>query len=60
MRPSAGRWSGGWARPGAACGLLAVAEVGGALVGGASLAAADFLRIASCARGRIAGGAARG
>ncbi len=41
---------GGSVKPDNAAGLLAVPEVGGALVGGASLVAADFLRIAACAR----------
>ena len=41
---------GGSVKPENAAGLLGVAEVGGALVGGASLVAADFLRIAACAR----------
>ncbi len=40
---------GGSVKPDNAAGLLAVAEVGGALVGGASLVAHDFLRIAACA-----------
>jgi triosephosphate isomerase len=37
-------------KPGNAASLLAVAEVGGALVGGASLVAEDFLAIARSAR----------
>jgi triosephosphate isomerase len=41
---------GGSVKPDNAAGLLAVAEVGGALVGGASLKAADFLAIAAAAR----------
>ncbi len=41
---------GGSVRPGNAAALLAVAEVGGALVGGASLVAAEFLGIARAAR----------
>jgi triosephosphate isomerase len=40
---------GGSVRPGNAAALLALPEVGGALVGGASLHAADFLAIAACA-----------
>jgi triosephosphate isomerase len=36
-------------KPGNAAGLLALPEVGGALVGGASLNAADFLAIAAAA-----------
>ena len=40
---------GGSVKPGNAAALLAVAEVGGALVGGASLNAADFLAIARAA-----------
>jgi triosephosphate isomerase len=40
---------GGSVKPGNAVGLLAVPEVGGALVGGASLQAADFLAIARAA-----------
>ncbi len=42
---------GGSVNAGNAAALLAVPEVGGALVGGASLAAADFLAIAAAARG---------
>ncbi len=42
---------GGSVRPANAPGLLAVPEVAGALVGGASLNAADFLAIARAARG---------
>jgi triosephosphate isomerase len=38
-------------KPENAAGLLAVAEVGGALVGGASLQAASFLAIARAAAG---------
>jgi triosephosphate isomerase len=45
---------GGSVKPDNAAGLLAVPEVGGALVGGASLVAAEFLRIAACVPGRIA------
>jgi triosephosphate isomerase len=41
---------GGSVKPDNAASLLAVAEVGGALVGGASLKAADFLAIARAAR----------
>jgi triosephosphate isomerase len=41
---------GGSVKPGNAAGLLAVPNVGGALVGGASLDAADFLAIARAAR----------
>ena len=41
---------GGSVKPGNAASLLALPEVGGALVGGASLNAADFLAIAACAR----------
>jgi triosephosphate isomerase len=41
---------GGSVRPGNAASILAIAEVGGALVGGASLNAADFLAIATAAR----------
>jgi triosephosphate isomerase len=41
---------GGSVKPDNAASLLAVAEVGGALVGGASLKAADFLAIAAAAR----------
>ncbi|MBN8890279.1 MAG: triose-phosphate isomerase [Rhodospirillales bacterium 70-18] len=41
---------GGSVKPDNAAGLLAVPEVGGALVGGASLNAADFLAIARAAR----------
>jgi len=41
---------GGSVKPGNAAALLALPEVGGALVGGASLQAADFLAIAACAR----------
>lgn len=40
---------GGSVRPANAAGLLAVPEVGGALVGGASLVAADFLAVARAA-----------
>jgi triosephosphate isomerase len=42
---------GGSVRPANAAALLAVPEVGGALVGGASLKAEDFLAIARAARG---------
>ncbi len=42
---------GGSVKPANAASLLAVAEVGGALVGGASLVAADFLAIARAGRG---------
>ena len=42
---------GGSVKPGNAAALLAVPEVGGALVGGASLTAADFLAIARAAPG---------
>ena len=42
---------GGSVKPENAAGLLAVAEVGGALVGGASLAAESFLAIARAAEG---------
>jgi triosephosphate isomerase len=42
---------GGSVNPKNAAGLLAVPEVGGALVGGASLKAEDFLAIAGAARG---------
>ena len=44
------RWRflyGGSVKPGNAAALLALPEVGGALVGGASLNAADFLAIAA-------------
>jgi triosephosphate isomerase len=41
---------GGSVKPGNAASLLALPEVGGALVGGASLNAADFLAIAASAR----------
>jgi triosephosphate isomerase len=41
---------GGSVKPDNAAALLAVPEVGGALVGGASLVAADFLHIARCAQ----------
>jgi triosephosphate isomerase len=41
---------GGSVKPSNAAVLLALPEVGGALVGGASLNAADFLAIAACAR----------
>jgi triosephosphate isomerase len=41
---------GGSVKPSNAASLLAVAEVGGALVGGASLDAGDFLAIARAAR----------
>ena len=45
---------GGSVKPGNAAGLLALPDVGGALVGGASLVAADFLAIAAAARsGRV-------
>jgi len=40
---------GGSVKPGNAAGLLALPEVGGALVGGASLKAEDFLAIANAA-----------
>ena len=40
---------GGSVKPGNAAGLLALPEVGGALIGGASLVAADFLAIARAA-----------
>lgn len=40
---------GGSVKPGNAASILALAEVGGALVGGASLVAADFLAIAAAA-----------
>ena len=40
---------GGSVKPGNAAVLLALPEVGGALVGGASLTAADFLAIARAA-----------
>jgi triosephosphate isomerase (TIM) len=43
---------GGSVKPANAAALLGVPEVGGALVGGASLEAADFLAIARAARGR--------
>lgn len=42
---------GGSVKPGNAAALLALPEVGGALVGGASLVAADFLAIGGAARG---------
>jgi triosephosphate isomerase len=42
---------GGSVKPANAAGLLALPEVGGALVGGASLVAEDFLGIARAARG---------
>jgi triosephosphate isomerase len=41
---------GGSVKPSNAAGLLALPDVGGALVGGASLVAADFLAIAAAAR----------
>ncbi len=41
---------GGSVKPGNAAALLALPDVGGALVGGASLVAADFLAIAAAAR----------
>ena len=41
---------GGSVKPGNAGSLLALPEVGGALVGGASLKASDFLAIAAGAR----------
>jgi len=44
---------GGSVRPSNAAALLAVAEVGGALVGGASLKAEDFLAIARAVPGRV-------
>lgn len=40
---------GGSVKPGNAAAILALPEVGGALVGGASLLAGDFLAIAACA-----------
>ncbi len=43
---------GGSVKPGNAASLLALPEVGGALVGGASLVAGDFLAIARAAAGR--------
>ena len=46
---------GGSVKPGNAAALLALPEVGGALVGGASLVAADFLAIARAAAGDGAG-----
>jgi triosephosphate isomerase len=51
---------GGSVKPDNAAGLLAVPEVGGALVGGASLDAAAFLAIAACAVGSVAGCGGRG
>jgi triosephosphate isomerase len=51
---------GGSVKPDNAAGLLAVPEVGGALVGGASLDAAAFLAIAACAVASVAGSVARG
>ncbi|MDE2515822.1 MAG: triose-phosphate isomerase [Rhodospirillales bacterium] len=42
---------GGSVKPGNAAALLGLAEVGGALIGGASLKAEDFLAIAMAARG---------
>jgi triosephosphate isomerase len=42
---------GGSVKPGNAAALLHLPDVGGALVGGASLRAEDFLAIARCARG---------
>ena len=56
---------GGSVKPDNAASLLGLAEVGGALVGGASLVAADFLAIARSALGsvaerRIAAGGGRG
>jgi triosephosphate isomerase len=51
---------GGSVKPDNAAGLLAVAEVGGALVGGAALDAGAFLAIAACAVASVAGCAARG
>jgi triosephosphate isomerase len=42
---------GGSVKPSNAAALLALPEVGGALVGGASLVAEDFLAIARAARG---------
>ena len=50
---------GGSVKPDNAAGLLVVPEVGGALVGGASLVAADFLRITAAAGARIAAGPSR-
>lgn len=50
---------GGSVKPGNAAALLSLPEVGGALVGGASLAAADFLAIAQAA-GAAASAAATG
>ena len=41
---------GGSVKPGNAAGLLALPEVGGALVGGASLVAEDFLAIGRACR----------
>ncbi len=46
---------GGSVKPGNAAALLALPDVGGALVGGASLVAADFLAIAQAAAQRTAG-----
>jgi triosephosphate isomerase len=43
---------GGSVKPGNAAEILATAEVGGALVGGASLKAADFLAIVAAAGGK--------
>jgi triosephosphate isomerase len=51
---------GGSVKPDNAAGLLAVAEVGGALVGGASLDAGAFLAIAACAAASVAGSGGRG
>jgi triosephosphate isomerase (TIM) len=51
---------GGSVKPGNAGALLALPEVGGALIGGASLKAADFLAIAGAAGGAIAGAATGG
>ena len=42
---------GGSVKPGSAAAILALPGVGGALVGGASLVAADFLAIAQAAGG---------
>ncbi len=44
---------GGSVKPGNAAALLAIPEVGGALVGGASLVAADFLAIARAAQASL-------
>jgi triosephosphate isomerase len=44
---------GGSVKPSNAAGILAVPEVGGALVGGASLKAADFIQIVCAAPSEV-------